>query len=235
MTYKRQLKEWAESGSLRPNLRFDAESEHSLREMQHSLYQHFADSSPDIRTVDSLHATAFYIKPSRLFTYMQERVNPHLRPEDFYPHLMTAASMLLLFSEPQIIHTGIIERFGPNDETIAVTLDQTEFVDASMNVKEDVKLTLQRFGLTKQAENEMAQDTHFTWLVSDSIPHVSLLENVPISPLPIPQESPQSIPLQTSGVDVGSVSAGPESAQELFWWHLRGLPGDTMQNKNFKH
>jgi hypothetical protein len=147
---------------------------------------------------------------------------------------MMAASMLLLFSEPQTIHTGMIKRFGYNDETIAVTLDQTEFIDASMNVKEDIKLTLQQFGLTEEAERDMARNPNFTWLVSDSIPHVSLLENVPVGPLPIPQEAPQSIPLRTGGVDVGSISAGPESAQELFWWHLRGLPGDTMRNENFE-
>ena len=231
-TAKALYNRWAESGSLRPSLLLTEKSEDMLRLLQDALYDRLIDEVPEIKKTETLHATTFYLRPAELFKYMKRNVNPKITQERFYPHLMSPTSMLLLYNERSRVHITGIERFKSDESTIGVALHHEEFEDAAMNTRQWIQHALKQFGANQSTYDDMAQIPQFEWLVKDSTPHITLVENVDPS-IPIPLLYPPTA-AWFDGVDAGTATASPTNRQDLFWWHLRGLPGDPMLERRNK-
>lgn len=225
-TAKSLYNQWAQSGSLRPNMLLTDRSEDMLRRLQDALYDELQPTSPDIRKVKDLHATTFYLRPAELFKYMKRSVNPKVTQEQFYPHLMSPTSLLLMHHEPTRVETTGIEHFGSDHTSVGVALNARHFEFASMLVKKEILHSLEVFGATDETFADMATIPQFEWLVKDATPHVSLLNGLaPHASLP-ELYAPRS--LVFDGVDVGSATFSPSDPNVLHSWHLRGLPGDPL-------
>lgn len=223
------MKEWGESGSLRPYLVPDAASTEKLRELQGGLIASLASTQPLVKKVDELHATVFYTKPVELYEYLRAKVNPDINRNSFYAQLMSTVSTLLLFHDPSDtdVRVGRIRPTGDDHSIAALTLHPDDFDEATLSTRYEVQYILRSFGLTDELAREMAQDNRFRWLLDHSMAHISLatgLQDLSVVPY---QPEPFTIRFIPE-VGVGSATAGPTEPRERFWWYLRGIPGDPM-------
>lgn len=174
-TYREQLIQWAEHGSLYPHFAIHPQSEPDLTKLTAELQ----DGVRGFEPFDDYHVSIAYIHVKSLLGYLQSHTSPQrtISPECFYADLASVYGTILLAvrqDEVASVATDGLGYFGAAEDVVALRLRWPEFKEVRSLAISLLKRVLSDYGFSNSHFKDMARRPDFYWLFRDSAPHISL-------------------------------------------------------------
>lgn len=176
-TYREQLIQWAEHGSLRPHFAIHPQSEPDLTRLRDELEGKVSGFKP----FDDYHVSIAYIHLKSLLGYLQSHTSPRrtISPERLCADLTNVYGTMLLAVRQDVaacirIPTDGLGLFGTKEDIVALRLRWPDFDSVRSLAIGLLRSILRDYGMRNVHFIDMAQRPEFYWLFRDSAPHISL-------------------------------------------------------------